>query len=107
MADLTDTQTAVDVPEIRGERKTIGLVPVFSGDQPVWIAHPVERRCRIGRDRDMEIFTDDIKASRLHAEVLPAPDGVLVTDMNSRNGTYVDGERVVAPQISAPIGSTL
>jgi transcriptional regulator with GAF, ATPase, and Fis domain len=107
MADLTDTQTAVDIPEARGERSVVGLVAVFSGDRPVLVAHPVERRSRIGRDREMEICTDDIKTSRLHAEVLPAPDGVLVSDMNSRNGTYLDCERITSSQTPAAIGSTL
>ncbi|MDP4586325.1 MAG: FHA domain-containing protein [Microbacteriaceae bacterium] len=46
-----------------------------------------------GRHPDAEIFLDDVTVSRRHAEIVR--DGVTFTirDLDSLNGTYLDGER--------------
>ena len=45
----------------------------------------------IGRDTDAAISIQHETVSRLHAEVIPLPDGRLyVTDCASRNGTYIN-----------------
>ena len=48
----------------------------------------------IGRDADAEIFLDDMTVSRHHARVRATSEGFDVEDLQSLNGTYVDGERV-------------
>jgi pSer/pThr/pTyr-binding forkhead associated (FHA) protein len=54
----------------------------------------VASKMRVGRDEDVEIHLPDGQASRVHAEVGPSKGGVLVTDLGSRNGTFVNGERI-------------
>jgi hypothetical protein len=49
---------------------------------------------RLGRHPDSEIMLDDITVSRRHAEVERTPDGYVVRDSGSLNGTYVNQERV-------------
>ena len=49
---------------------------------------------RLGRHPDSEISLDDITVSRRHAEVERTPDGYLVSDAGSLNGTYVNQERI-------------
>ncbi len=49
---------------------------------------------RLGRHPDSEISLDDITVSRRHAEVQRTPDGYVVVDSGSLNGTYVNQERV-------------
>jgi transcriptional regulator with GAF, ATPase, and Fis domain len=48
----------------------------------------------IGRSADVEIALDDPEASRRHAEIRTTPAGCVVVDLQSRNGTLVNGERI-------------
>lgn len=48
----------------------------------------------IGRHPDADIFLDDVTVSRRHAELHRSDEGVLVRDLGSLNGSYVNGERV-------------
>lgn len=58
--------------------------------------HPVfARGVVIGRSPDCDITVADDRASRTHARVSPTDDGFVVTDLQSRNGTYLNGRRVV------------
>jgi pSer/pThr/pTyr-binding forkhead associated (FHA) protein len=51
-------------------------------------------RIRLGRHPDSEIVLDDITVSRRHASIERTPDGYVVTDAGSLNGTYVNQERI-------------
>lgn len=70
------------------------------------LAGPLE----IGREATGIALTGDANASRRHAAVAPAPGGVLVTDLGSTNGTFVDGARVqralARPGSLVRVGST-
>lgn len=48
----------------------------------------------IGRQNDCTIVLADPNVSRHHAEVRPAANGFLVRDLDSTNGTRVNGERI-------------
>lgn len=50
----------------------------------------------IGRSSDQIPLTDN-SASRRHAEVRPHNGAWLLADLNSSNGTYLNGRRIVAP----------
>jgi sigma-B regulation protein RsbU (phosphoserine phosphatase) len=56
-----------------------------------------KRILRIGRLPSSEIFIDDPVVSRRHAEVYLADEGYFVRDTGSRNGTFLNGERVFDP----------
>jgi pSer/pThr/pTyr-binding forkhead associated (FHA) protein len=47
-----------------------------------------------GRHVDSDIFLDDISVSRRHVRFTRTPDGVVVKDLGSLNGTYVNRELV-------------
>ena len=49
---------------------------------------------RLGRHPDSEISLDDITVSRRHAQIERTPDGHVVSDAGSLNGTYVNQERI-------------
>jgi diguanylate cyclase (GGDEF)-like protein len=56
---------------------------------------PIDGEALIGRDPEAQIrLSDDEGISRKHAKVIAAGDGVLITDLGSANGVYVDGEKV-------------
>lgn len=49
---------------------------------------------KIGRMTDNDLILDDPKVSRYHAHVLPSRAGMLIKDLASANGIYVDDEVV-------------
>ncbi len=50
----------------------------------------------IGRDPANGIFLNDMTVSRAHARILRKPDGMVVEDLGSLNGTWVDGAIVTS-----------
>jgi diguanylate cyclase (GGDEF)-like protein len=48
----------------------------------------------IGRDRDAHVHYDDRGLSRKHARIVREGSRYFIEDQSSRNGTFVDGERV-------------
>jgi len=55
---------------------------------------PPESRLVIGRGDDADWIILDEDLSRLHAEVRRGWDGVFVRDLDSKNGTFIDGAPV-------------
>ena len=51
---------------------------------------------RAGRHPDSDIFLDDVTVSRRHVEILHRPDGYMLKDVGSLNGTYLNRERIEA-----------
>jgi two-component system response regulator GlrR len=54
----------------------------------------IERRCVLGSAPHCDVIIVDPTVSRVHAEIEPRDEGVWVRDLNSRNGTFVEGVRV-------------
>jgi len=55
----------------------------------------------LGRGRDAAIRLDSAGVSRHHARIVVSGDSAHIDDLDSKNGTYVGGERVTAPR---PLG---
>ena len=53
-----------------------------------------ESRLQAGRHPDSDVFLDDITVSRRHATFERTADGVVVQDVGSLNGTYVNRDRI-------------
>ena len=51
----------------------------------------------IGRDSGAHIFLDHPSVSRRHARLLLTPRQVVLEDLGSRNGTFVDGRGITSP----------
>jgi ABC transport system ATP-binding/permease protein len=70
-----------------------------------------KREITIGRDDSNDIKLDGLQISKHHARLTKRNDDVLVEDLNSTNGVYVNGKRVnrgiLTPDDSARIGSFL
>ena len=67
---------------------------------------------KIGRMTDNDLILDDPKVSRYHAHLMPSRAGMLVKDLASANGIYVDdqfvdGGTVLVGGERIRIGSTL
>jgi len=48
----------------------------------------------VGRRTDRDLVLADPRVSREHAELVREPDGVYIVDQNSRQGTFVNNEKV-------------
>ena len=55
----------------------------------------------IGRDREVEIPVDDRTLSRRHCRVYLGADGWRVTDLGSRNGTFLNGTPILDDRLEA------
>ena len=51
----------------------------------------------LGRGTDCDIVIPLRQVSRHHAKVSPGPDGAVIEDLDSKNGTYVNGRLVTTP----------
>jgi pSer/pThr/pTyr-binding forkhead associated (FHA) protein len=51
----------------------------------------------LGRDTSADVVLDDGQISRRHARVTPSNGGVVVEDLESTNGTFVNDDEVQAP----------
>lgn len=47
-----------------------------------------------GRNPDCDVFLDDVTVSRKHASIRETPDGYIIRDEGSLNGTYVNDHRI-------------
>lgn len=56
---------------------------------------------RIGRGDACEVKVSDPLASRHHCMISREPDGLTLRDLNSRNGTYLNGARVSSVALRA------
>jgi signal transduction histidine kinase len=54
----------------------------------------------IGRDASCDVVLDDRTTSRKHASVTVREDGVYLEDLDSRNGTFIDGKPVKRYKLS-------
>jgi DNA-binding winged helix-turn-helix (wHTH) protein len=52
----------------------------------------------LGRDPDTVVWIDLNSVSRRHARILVRGETATIEDLGSRNGTYVQGERIEAPR---------
>lgn len=53
--------------------------------------------CRIGRRVELEIQLSDPRVSQLHAEIYPSDGELVLRDLGSTNGTFVNGTRIEGP----------
>ena len=53
----------------------------------------------LGRDQSADVTLDDPQISRRHVRLTAAQGGLVVHDLESTNGTYVNGERVTAAEL--------
>jgi DNA-binding NtrC family response regulator len=67
----------------------------------------IARAVSAGRGRHVDVSLDDDKVSRAHARLEPRPQGILVRDVGSRHGSFVDGEPVSAEGTLAAVGAVV
>ena len=53
----------------------------------------------IGRAPDCDMAVRDILLSRRHVRIQPSDDGWMIQDLQSKNGTVLNGERLRSPRV--------
>jgi pSer/pThr/pTyr-binding forkhead associated (FHA) protein len=51
------------------------------------------REITLGRSPTNNVFVRDRNVSRVHCQIVATEDNVILTDLQSTNGTFVNGER--------------
>ncbi len=75
-------------------KKTVGQLLLMGGDGAGTVIPLIENEYGIGRQQDNRIQLNDLGVSSHHARIFRGPDGYVVEDLKSRNGTWVNGKRV-------------
>ncbi len=58
---------------------------------------PVSGSVVLGRSAQADVVLEDAYASEFHLRLIRRPEGIVVHDLGSTNGTYVNGRRVGTP----------
>jgi serine phosphatase RsbU (regulator of sigma subunit) len=86
-------------PEGAVEPDTIGhYLVVLEGAEPGRCVEVDETTVTIGRHPELTLVLPDTQLSRRHACVSLVNGKVMVEDLGSTNGTFVDGERITTPR---------
>lgn len=72
---------------------------VRAGPVPGKIYPIMKTEVTIGRDPNAEILINDAEISRHHAVIKAGPEGYMIEDLGSTNGTIINGQRIVGPHI--------
>lgn len=84
------------------------LIPRELPESPVFIAQSgvlsgqrwsIDRELTIGRDPTCSLVIPDRQVSRIHARLTPTPEGILLEDLGSKNGTFANGEQIIDPVV--------
>jgi EmrB/QacA subfamily drug resistance transporter len=89
--------------DVREEQATLEYVLEVVADGGGRTQARLTKPLEIGRDPGADFpLPDDPLVSRLHARVSVTPDGIVVEDLGSRNGTWVNGVQIAAPTLVGP-----
>jgi len=74
---------------------------VRQGPLPGQIFELIRNEVSIGRDIANDFVINDAEVSRRHAQLTLEGDRYKIEDLNSTNGTYIDGQRLIGPHLMA------
>lgn len=75
---------------------------VRTGPNPGMVFELTKDVTMFGRDVTSDIVLGDSEVSRQHARITHTAGGYVLEDLGSTNGTFVNGERLMAPQVLNP-----
>ena len=82
-----------------------GIVSAFGGQRSIyrliWETREIALALGenlLGRDEAATVWIDDASVSRRHARIVIDESGAVLEDLDSKNGTYLRGKKIAAPQ---------
>jgi hypothetical protein len=109
LADLPKGKRASIAKELAaGFTAKVPIRPTFAGVGSTFSSHPDGRvypvhrsPTTLGRSPDNDIILDDRRISRHHAQLVAVGESLLLRDLQSANGTWVNARRVVEQEIQS------
>jgi pSer/pThr/pTyr-binding forkhead associated (FHA) protein len=107
-AESEDTTASIDVGDLDPEHDLDGTPTLPPGTGMLVVVRGPNAGSRylldreittVGRHPDSAIFLDDVTVSRRHAELTRDGVTIVLRDLGSLNGSYVNGERVDQRQL--------
>lgn len=83
--------------QARSKRKPGAGLVVVRSDSQAGMDVDVKDAVVLGRSSDADILIDDVYASEYHVRLINQEGRVVLHDLGSTNGTYVNGRRVTTP----------
>jgi pSer/pThr/pTyr-binding forkhead associated (FHA) protein len=81
------------------KRKQVSKLVVLEPRSRKGVVFPTDRELTVGRGPGCSIaLIDDTFVSTVHARVYPTAEHLMLEDLGSTNGTYLNGRRLTAPQ---------
>ncbi|AOY56620.1 FHA domain-containing protein FhaB/FipA [Candidatus Rhodoluna planktonica] len=96
-APITPAAPAGLISEPSGSSAT--KLVVIEGDRSGQTIKLDRREITIGRSESNDLVVDDEYASTLHAKLVLINNDWLIQDLNSTNGTFLDGSKVGTPAV--------
>jgi len=72
---------------------------VRTGPNPGMVFDLTKEVTMLGRDVTNDIVVGDAEISRQHSRITRTPGGMVLEDLGSTNGTFVNGDRLVSPRV--------
>lgn len=89
-------------PRRSGGRRGVTRLVIVEPEGQAGRSFDVEGECTIGRAAGCAVTLEDTYVSQLHARVWAEDGRVLIEDLGSTNGTWVNGNRVTGPVMLRP-----
>jgi pSer/pThr/pTyr-binding forkhead associated (FHA) protein len=95
-AAATPTAASPAPPPVKGP---IPEVLLFLGEKQLGTFSLAKGDLTIGRNPGNDILIDNVGVSRRHAAIKTSGDRVLIEDLGSANGTFVNGQRITSQEL--------
>jgi pSer/pThr/pTyr-binding forkhead associated (FHA) protein len=82
---------------LRRRRKEGSKVVVVRSESQQGLELDVHDVTVLGRSAEADVLLDDPYASEFHMRLVASENGLVLHDLGSTNGTYVNGRRITAP----------
>jgi len=99
MQSTTAVALTADTASAQGARDRGEYLLCIHDDRSYPVPIPPAGELVIGRGPDAGLSLEDPQVSRAHVQLLRVPDGLRLTDLDSRHGTLLNGEPVREPRL--------
>jgi pSer/pThr/pTyr-binding forkhead associated (FHA) protein len=84
-------------PMTRAPRRSVSEVVIVRSETQAGATFRIKDALTFGRSDDADVLLDDPYASEFHLRFSAEEDRLVLQDLGSTNGTYLNGRRVTAP----------